>query len=116
MVQVLLSVSLAPTAGTHLTAATGLLALSAGAERLLTGYAIVSLALSIMLMFWVAHGHKRIELCLSKELAESAVASAKLQQKNDELTVANKELQQTIIEQSSRQEKVPERVTGTIDT
>ena len=116
MVQILLSVSLAPTAGTHLTAATGLLALSAGVEQLLTAYAIVSLALSIILLFWVAHGHKRIELCLSKELAESAAASAKLQQKNDELTVANKELRQTIIAQSGKQEKVPEGVTGTINT
>jgi hypothetical protein len=116
MIQILVSVSLAPTAGTHLTAATGLLALSAGVERWLTAYAIVSLALSIILLFWVAHGHKRIELCLSQKLVESAAASAKLQQKNDELTVANKELRQTIVEQSSRQEKVPEGVTGTINT
>jgi len=116
MVQVLLSVSLAATAGAYSAGATGLLALSAGGERLLTAYAIVSLALSVILLFWVSQGHKRIELCLGRELAESAVASAKLQQKNDELTVANKELRQTITEQSSRQEKVAEGVTGAINT
>ena len=116
MIQTLVSVSLVPTAGTHLAAATGLLALSAGVERLLTAYAIVSLALSVILLFWVSQGHKRIELYLGQELAESAAASAKLQQKNDELTVTNKELRQTITEQSSRQEKVAEGVTGAINT
>jgi len=116
MVQILLSVSLAPTAGTHLTATTGLLALSAGLEGFLTAYAVVSLALSLILMFWVAHGHKRIELCLSQKLAESAAASAKLQQKNDELTVATEKLRQTIAKLSSKQQEVAEGVTGAINT
>jgi len=116
MVQVLLSVSLASTAGTHLAGATGQLALSSGVEWFLTAYAIVSLTLSVILMFWVSHGHKRIELRLSQELTDSAAAMAKLQRNYDELTVANKELQQTITELSSKQEKVPEGVTGTINT
>ena len=116
MVQILVSVSLAPTAGTHLPATTGLLALSSGVEWFLTSYAIVSLILSIILLFWVSRGHKRVSCCLGQELAESAIASTKLQQKNDELTVANKELRQTITELSSKQEKVPEGVTGTINT
>ena len=116
MVQVLLSVSLAATAGAYSAGATGLLAFSAGVERLLTAYAVVSLALSVILLFWVSQGHKRIELCLGRELAESAVASAKLQQKNDELTVANKELRQTIAELSGKQDEVPETVTSAINT
>ena len=116
MVQVLLSISLAPTAGDQLAAATGLLGLTSGIEWLLTAYAIVSLALSVILMFWVSHGHRRIEHCLSRELADSVAASAKLQQKNDELTVANEELRQTIAEQSGKQQEVPESVTGAINT
>ena len=116
MVQILLSASLAPTAGAYLPAATRLLALSSGVEWFLSAYAIVSLIMSIILLTWVSHGHRRVSCCLSQELAESAAASAKLQQKNDELTVANKELRQTIAEQSGRRQEVPEGVTGAIDT
>jgi len=116
MVQILLSASLAPTAGAYLPAATGLLALSSGIEWFLTGYAIVSLILSLILLFWVSHGHKRNSCCLSQELAESAAASAKLHQKNDELTVANEELRQTIAELSGKRQEVPGGVTGAINT
>ena len=111
MVQVPLTISLAPTAGGQLAATTGLLALTAGTEWLLTAYAIVSLALSVILMFWVSRGHRRIEHYLSQELTDSVAAGTRLQQENDELTVANKELQQTIAEQSTKQE-VAESVTG----
>jgi hypothetical protein len=116
MVRVLLSISLAPIAGGQLAAATGLLALSAGAEWLLTAYAIVSLALSVILMFWVSHGHRRIEHYLSRELADSVAASTRLQQENDELTASNEELRQTIAEQSPRQQEVVASVTGAINT
>ena len=116
MLQVLLTISLAPTAGDQLAAATGLLALTAGSEWLLTAYAIVSLALSVVLLIWVFRGHRRIERYLSQELTDSVAAGTRLQQENDELTVANKELRQTITELSGKQQKVPETVTGAINT
>jgi len=112
MLQVLLTTSLAPTVGDQLAAATGLIGLTSGTEWLLTAYAIVSLALSVVLLIWVFRGHRRIERYLGKELADAVAASAELQQKNDELTVANKELQQTIAEQSAKQQEVVESVTG----
>lgn len=112
MLQVLLTISLVPTAGGQLAAATGLLALTAGSEWLLTAYAIVSLALSVVLLIWVFRGHRRIERYLGEELADAVAASAELQQKNEELTVANKELRQTIAEQSAKQQEVVESVTG----
>jgi len=116
MAQVLLSVSLPPTAGACLAQTTGLSALSSGFEWFLTAYAIFSLTLSVILLFWVSHGHKRIELRLSQELADSAAAIDKLQQKNDILTANNEELRQTICELSGKQQEVPETVTGAINT
>ena len=116
MVHVLLSVCLGAAAGDCLAAGTRPRVLSSGVEWLLTGYAIVSLSLSLILLFWVSHGHKRIELRLNRELADSLAAIDKLQQKNDELTAANEQLRQRIAELSAKQQDVPETVTGVTRT
>ena len=116
MVHVLLSVRLGATVGDFMAAATGLLAISRGFEWFLTTYAIVSLSLSLLLLSWVSRGHKRIELRLNRELADSLAAIDKLQQKNDELTAANEQLRQRIAELSAKPQDVPETVTGVTRT
>lgn len=116
MVHVLLSVYLAPTAGTCSAAARGLLALSPRTESLLTAYAVVSLALSVILLFWAMHQHRLIQSRLSQELADSTAVIGKLQEKNDELTAANEELRSTIAELPAKQQKVQETVKGTMST
>jgi hypothetical protein len=116
MVHVLLSVCLGVTAKDRLAAAIGPLALSSGFEWFLTGYAVVSLSLSLILLFWVSSGHKRIELRLNRELADSVAAIDKLQQKDDELRAANEQLRQRIAELSAKLQDVPETVTGVTNT
>jgi hypothetical protein len=112
VVHVLLSVCFEANAGDCLAAARGLLALSPRTELLLTAYAVVSLALSVILLFWAIHQHRRIERRLSQELADSVAATDRLQQKNDELTAANEQLRQTIAGLSGKLQEVPETVTG----
>ena len=116
MVHVLLSVCLGVTAGDFLAAATGPLAFSSGVEWFLTAYAIVSLSLSLILLFWVSRGHKRVEIRLNRELADSLAAVDKPRQKNNELTAASGELRQTIAELSAKVQGIPQTVTGVTNT
>ncbi len=96
MIQLLPAISLAPTTGDQLAAVTGMLGFVSGFEWFLTAFAVVSLALSVALFFWVSAGHRQTEQDLHQKLTESAATNARLSQKNGELAVADKELRQTI--------------------
>ncbi len=116
MVQILLAISLAPTAGGRLTGSTGLLGFASGIEWLLTAFAIVSLALSVILLFFVYGEHRRSERHLNQELNASAARNAELVKQNYELELANRELRQAIVEIPGKQEEVPENVAGASST
>ncbi|MHC4431607.1 MAG: hypothetical protein ACYS14_00975 [Planctomycetota bacterium] len=115
MVHVLPSVYLGATAGGCL-AATGPHALSPRIDWLFSAYAIVSLILAVILLFWALRQHRLIEHGLSQKLADSVAAIDKLQQKNDELTAANEQLRQTTAESSAKLKDVPETVKGVTNT
>ncbi|MBL7185857.1 MAG: hypothetical protein ISS70_06000 [Phycisphaerae bacterium] len=116
MVQVLLSISLAPTAGGQLAAATGVLGPISGVEWVLTAFTILSLSLSVILFFWVSVQHKRATQELTQKIIYSAATNAKLKQETDELKVTNRRLEQIIADHSRRQEEVVASVTGAINT
>jgi hypothetical protein len=92
--------------------ATGLLGLSSGIEWLLTIFAVVSLALSAALFFWVSAGHKHLEQSLTQKLTDSAATNARLRQENADLTATNRELRQTIAELSAGLKEVQEKTAG----
>lgn len=114
MVHVLSAISLAPTAGGRLTE--GLLASVFSVEWMLTTFAVVSLALSVILLFLVYGEHRRSERHLNQELNTSAARNAELVKQNYQLELTNRELRQAIVEFSGKQEEVPENVAGATST
>ena len=97
MIQVLSAIPAAPTTGAQLTGTAGMLGFVSGFEWLLTAFAVVSLTLSVILFFRVSAGHQRTEQDLHQRLTDSAATNARLKQKNDQLTLTVKQMQQTIV-------------------
>ena len=114
MIQVLQAISLSSIAIDQSVGATGLLGFSSGVEWLLTAFAVLSLALSVALFFWVSAGHRRLEQCLTQKLTDSAAANARLRMENEELTATNKELRQTIAEISASQKEAQQKIAGAV--
>ena len=114
MIQALQAIWLSPIAIDQSVGATGLLGFSAGVEWLLTAFAIVSLALSVALFFWVSAGHRRLEQCLTHKLTDSVAANARLRMENEELIGTNKDLQQTIAKISASQKEAQQKIAGAV--
>ncbi|MHC4167551.1 MAG: hypothetical protein ACYSWQ_11380 [Planctomycetota bacterium] len=96
MIQILPTISMATTAGVQLTGAVGSFGFVSAFEWFLEACAVVSLTLSVMLLFWVSARHQRAEQDLHRRLNASATTNAELRQENHELTLTIKQLQQTI--------------------
>ncbi len=96
MIQVLPAISSTPATADQLAAVTGMLGFVSGFEWFLTAFAVVSLALSVILFFWVSAGHRQTEQDLHQKLTDSAATNAQLRLNNEQLGITVKRLRQTI--------------------
>ena len=79
---------------------------SATVESVLTWFAVVALALSVILLFWVYVQRARTETKLRQNITDLTVTTFKLRQEKDELAAANRKLQEAVSELSGRQAAV----------
>ena len=107
-IQGLQAITLAVTARDRWSGAGSSLRGGSHTEWLLTAFAIVALALAVVLLFWVAVKRRRTEDNLKQNITDLTVTTFKLRKERDDLAAANKELQQAIAELSRRQAAVPE--------
>ncbi|KPK41694.1 MAG: hypothetical protein AMJ65_08990 [Phycisphaerae bacterium SG8_4] len=88
----------------------GTIGTSLTSESLLTWFAVVALAISVILLFWVYAKRARTETKLRENITDLTVTTFKLRQEKDELAAANKKLQQAVSELSGRQAAVLENM------
>ena len=79
-------------------------------ESWLTGFAVVALALAIILLLWVYAKRARTENKLRNSITDLTITAFKLRQEKDELAATNKKLQRAIAELSERQAAVLENM------
>jgi hypothetical protein len=84
-------------------AARGTAGTSLASEPWLTGFAVVALALSVILLCWEYTRRRRTESNLRDNITDLTITIFKLRQEKDELAASNKELQQEMAELSRRQ-------------
>lgn len=75
-------------------------------ETWLTGFAVVALALAVVLFIWTYAKHRRTENNLRDNITNLTITTFKLRQKKDQLVAANKDLQRAIAELSRKQAAV----------
>ena len=83
------------------------------AEAWLTGFAVVALIISVVLLFWVFAKYKRSENYLNLKITELTIANVKLRQENTELTTTNEKLRQENAELYRKQVELLENVIDT---
>lgn len=84
-------------------AARGTAGTSVTSEPWLTGFAVVALALAVILLFWAYARRRRTENNLRRNITDLTITVFQLRQEKDQLAAANKELQQEMAEFSRRQ-------------
>jgi len=77
---------------------------------LLTGFAVVALIISVILLFWVFAKHRRSEHRLNLKIAELTITNIKQRQEIAELTATNEKLQQENAEIYRKQLEVLENI------
>ena len=83
------------------------------AEAWLTGFAVVALIISVVLLFWVFAKYKRSENYLNLKITELTIANVKLRRENTELTATNEKLRQENAELYRKQVELLENVIDT---
>ena len=77
---------------------------------LLTVFAMISLIIAVILLFWVFTKYRRSENRLNLRITELTVTNIKLRQENAKLTANNEKLQQENVELYQKQVEVLENV------
>ena len=103
-------ISLALTPIERWEAARGPFDTASSAEAWLTGFAVVALIISVILLFWVFAKHRSSEHCLNLKITELTVTNIKLRQENAELTTTNEKLRQENAELYRKQIEVLENI------
>ena len=80
---------------------------------LLTGFAVLALITSVVLLFWVFAKYRRSEHHLNLKITELTIANVKLRQENAELTTTNEKLRQENAELYRKQVEVLENIINT---
>ncbi len=80
------------------------------AEAWLTGFAVVALIISVILLFWVFAKYRRSENYLNQKITELTIVNVKLRQENAELTTTNEKLRQENAELYRKQVEVLENI------
>jgi len=103
-------ISLALTPIERWEAARGLFDTASAAEAWFTGFAVVALIISVILLFWVFAKHRRSEHRLNQKITELTVTNIKQRQENAELTTTNEKLRQENAELYRKQVEVLENI------
>ena len=112
-IQGLRVISLALTPIERWEAARGLFDTASAAEAWFTGFAVVALIISVVLLFWVFAKYKRSENYLNLKITELTIANVKLRRENTELTATNENLRQENAELYRKQLELLENVIDT---
>lgn len=103
-------ISLALTPIERWEAARGLFDTDSSGMTLLTGFAVVALIISVILLFWVFAKHRRSEHRLNLKITELTITNVKLRQENTELTTTDEKLRQENTELYRKQVEVLENI------